>query len=118
MPRPKSRKPVPIVREPQIEWAPSNIGLYKAEPRPTASDLRQKVTVSVNQSLLSTIDDYVERAGTNRSAIFEQALLMWCQWLQEQSDIDYYANLTEADRAANDSWTQITTESAKHLFDK
>src|SRR5271166_5211799 len=93
--------------------SPNSIGLYTSAPQRAGTENRQKVTISVNGSLLSTVDEYTHQTGSNRSAVFEQALLMWCQWLQEQADITYYANLTDADRKANESWNQITTEAAK-----
>ena len=103
------------VAEPTCE---TSISLYAAQPQRSDSSNRQKVTITINKSLLDTIDDFVDRAGTNRSAVFEQALLMWCQRLQEQADVEYYGNLTQADVAANDSWTEIATEAAKQIWKK
>jgi metal-responsive CopG/Arc/MetJ family transcriptional regulator len=91
-------------------------GLYVQDAEPLAAEDRQKVTVSVNASLLGTIDEYVAKSGANRSAIFDQALLMWCQFQQEQADIAYYSNLSPADKKANESWTRITTEAAKYIW--
>lgn len=117
MPRAKAKKSQ-LAPTQARRTVPLNRGIYASEPRRPAPDNRQNITITVNGSLLNTVDEFVDRAGTNRSAVFEQALLMWCQRLQEQADIAYYSNLAPADRAADESWTQITTEAAKHIWKK
>ena len=91
-------------------------GLYAASPEQSGLEGREKVTISINASLLNAIDEQVHRTGINRSAIFEQALLVWYRWQQEQADIAYYSSLTDKDKAANVAWTKITTEAAKHIW--
>ncbi len=115
MPRRKVRKSMRVA-EGQVETMPSGTGLYAYEPQRVGLENKEKVTVSLSASLLNTIDEHVNKTGVNRSSIFEQALLMWCQWQQEQADIAYYSNLTAKDKATNAAWTQITTEAAKHIW--
>lgn len=100
----------------QVREVATTVGIYVVEPKLVQSDDRQKVTVSVNASLLGTVDEHVAKTKTNRSAVFDQALLMWCQQQQEQADIAYYGNLSEADEQANESWTRITREAAKYIW--
>lgn len=118
MSRAKDRQTPQTPNQRKSHAAPISIGPYGSQLQLAGAENRQKVTISVNAFLLRSVDDYVDRTGTNRSAVFEQALLMWCQWLQEQVDIAYYSNLSEADRAAVESWTRVTTEAAKHIWSK
>ena len=93
------------------------VGLYDViSPEQAGLGNREKVTISINASLLNAIDEHVHRMGANRSAVFEQALLIWYRWQQEQADIAYYTSLTDKDKAANAAWTKITTEAAKHIW--
>jgi hypothetical protein len=110
-PTKKKRKAMGQVRE-----VATTRGLYASASKSIEADERQKVTVSVNASLLGTVDEYVAKTETNRSAIFDQALFMWCQLQQEKADIAYYSNLSQADRKANESWLPITTEAAKYIW--
>ncbi len=94
----------------------AGVGLYMTSPEQSGLENREKVTISINASLLKAIDEHVRRTGINRSAVFEQALLVWYRWQQEQADIAYYTSLTDKDKAANAAWTKITTEAAKHIW--
>jgi metal-responsive CopG/Arc/MetJ family transcriptional regulator len=100
----------------QDQLPSSSAGLYLTSPTQSDSQNREKVTISINASLLNAIDEHVHRTGVNRSAVFEQALLVWYRWQQEQADIAYYSSLTDKDKAADAAWTKITTEAARHIW--
>ncbi len=91
-------------------------GLYVTSLEQSSGENREKVTISINAPLLHAIDEHVRSTGVNRSAVFEQALLVWYRWQQEQADIAYYTSLTDKDKAANAAWTKITTEAAKYIW--
>jgi predicted transcriptional regulator len=92
--------------------------LYEAILCQERASNKHKVTISVSEPLIESLDIYAARTGTNRSAVIEEALFLWCQKQQEQVDISYYANLNEKDRQADQEWTQVTTEAAKHIWQK
>lgn len=80
---------------------------------------KEKVTISVDAELLSVVDKFVEltnRKGTTRSAIIEQALHLWKQQMRDQFDQDYYSKNSKVLAADNESWSKITTASAKILW--
>jgi metal-responsive CopG/Arc/MetJ family transcriptional regulator len=80
---------------------------------------KEKITVSIDASLLRIVDAFVEeskRPGISRSAVFEEALRGWEQVRRDNIDTEYYSKNTAA---LNDpSWTEITTESARHIWKK
>lgn len=106
----KSKKGIQINRKDRISYE-SILELERASNK-------HKVTISVSEPLIESLDDYAARAGTNRSAVVEEALFLWCKQQQDLADRDYYSNLTENDRKANTSWTKVTTEAAKHIWKK
>lgn len=78
---------------------------------------KQKVTISVDQDLLQMVDSFVDESkesGLSRSAVFEQALHLWKQALRDQFDAAYYTENAEA--LKDDTWKEITTEAAKHIW--
>jgi len=115
-PKPRTAKSASAL--PATPATSARSGSYFGQPQP-AQEKREKVTVSVNASLLATVDDFVGRhAKTNRSAVIDQALNMWCLWLQEQEDKAYYTNLTAAERAERKGWTDAAAQSATESWDK
>ena len=47
-------------------------GLYDAPLEQLGTESKEKVTISINASLLNAIDEHVHRTGVNRSAVFEE----------------------------------------------
>jgi metal-responsive CopG/Arc/MetJ family transcriptional regulator len=80
---------------------------------------KEKVTVSVDADLLKIIDSYVKETNDtsiSRSSVFEQALHLWKQTMRDSFDEHYYASQAEALDKDNASWTRITTEAAKRIW--
>lgn len=94
-----------------------DIGLYNY-PTGAGASGKHKVTISVSKPLINAVNDYADKSGNNTSSVVEEALLMWCKWQQEQVDFAYYSSLTDADKAADESWKKVTTEAAKHIWKK
>jgi metal-responsive CopG/Arc/MetJ family transcriptional regulator len=77
----------------------------------------RKITVSINPGVLSVVDSYVQaHPKVSRSAVFEEALKLWYRQMLDQADLQYYSSLTPDEQASNESWGEITTEAAKHIW--
>lgn len=79
---------------------------------------KEKVTVSVDSSLLQAVDAFVkenQEPGLSRSAIVEHALYQWVQERRDAFDRWYYS--TYAEQFRDDGWNKITTEAAKYIWD-
>ncbi|HEY9871746.1 MAG TPA: ribbon-helix-helix protein, CopG family [Candidatus Obscuribacterales bacterium] len=97
----------------------------------------RRITVSVAAELVDKVDEYVSKTQrTNRSEVFEQALRLW-ESLAQYPDKDrvlqeamnlyekqqerelyraYYAELSEAARAEDRDWTELSQDSAAELW--
>jgi metal-responsive CopG/Arc/MetJ family transcriptional regulator len=83
--------------------------------KPTSK--KEKVTISVDADLLQVVDSFVEvskKSGLSRSSVIERALHLWKQQVRDTFDAQYYEHNKEA--LADESWTAITTEAAKHIW--
>jgi Arc/MetJ-type ribon-helix-helix transcriptional regulator len=80
----------------------------------------RKVTVSVRADLVNLVDTYVEdhkKENLNRSAIVEEALLLWKQQMQEHEDELYFKRNANKLNADARSWMPIATEAAKLIWE-
>ena len=75
-----------------------------------------RVTISVDPHLLNVIDSYAHGAEVSRSAVFEEAIMLWYEKFQEEADRKFYAR--EAEDPEIESWNKLTSESAKYLWQK
>ena len=83
----------------------------------TTKPAKEKVTISVDADLLHMVDAFVEETkdtGASRSSVIEQALHLWKQALRDSFDSEYYSQNAEA--LKDDSWKEITTAAAKHIW--
>jgi hypothetical protein len=73
-----------------------------------------RVTISVDPMLLKTVDRFAKNNKFSRSAIFEKALLLWYETLQEEADREFYSAETEDPEVA--SWSKVTSKTARYLW--
>jgi hypothetical protein len=74
-----------------------------------------RVTLSVDPHLLRAVDHTAERTERSRSAVFEDALLLWYEKMQEEADRAFYSK--ESEDPAVQSWDSVITKAAGHLWD-
>jgi metal-responsive CopG/Arc/MetJ family transcriptional regulator len=81
---------------------------------------KTKVSVSVNTHLLREVQRVA--GGTNRSAIFDQAL---AHWLRERRHVqleraieDYYEAQTAAERADDDAWAETGDDTVRRVWNE
>jgi hypothetical protein len=77
-------------------------------------DTCARVTVSVDPKLLKTIDKYAQSKQISRSSIFEKALILWYENLQEEADREFYSNESEDPAVAN--WNKVTSKAFRYLW--
>ena len=80
-----------------------------------------KVTLSLDQDLLETVDEAVKRDDTgSRSAVVEEALRVW-QLEQRRQQLEreveaYYRSQTLKERREDRAWTRLASQQAKRLW--
>ncbi len=80
----------------------------------------RKVTVSVSSDLVDLVDTYVadhKKDNLNRSAVVEEALLLWKQQMQEHEDELYFRRNAAKLNADSRGWLTIATESARRTWE-
>ncbi len=78
------------------------------------SDACARVTVSVDSRLLKTVDRYADNNKLSRSAVFEKALLLWYETLQEEADREFYSAESQDPEVA--SWSKVTSKTVRYLW--
>ncbi len=76
-------------------------------------------TVTLPADLLDVVDGYVKshkKEGVSRSSVIEEGVRLWLQSIRDKRDLDYFTQNAEALRADNESWSAITSASAKDVF--
>jgi hypothetical protein len=81
---------------------------------PLELDACARVTVSIGPKLLKIVDNFANRNKLSRSTVFERALLLWYEALQEESDKEFYSN--EAEDPEIKAWGKISSKTAKYLW--
>ncbi len=89
----------------------------------TSSSLKVKVTASLDAELIENIDEFLKKSGDrSRSQLIEEALRMWQQEQKRQeieSQIEeYYLSLSNKEREEDRDWSEIATQSARHLWEE
>jgi metal-responsive CopG/Arc/MetJ family transcriptional regulator len=89
----------------------------------TSSSLKVKVTASLDAELIENIDEFLkESRDRSRSQLIEEALRMWQQEQKRQeieSQIEeYYHSLSNKERKEDRDWSEIATQSARHLWEE
>ncbi len=77
-------------------------------------DACARVTVSVHPKLLKIVDRFANSNKLSRSGVFERALLLWYEALQEECDKEFYSK--EAADPEVKAWSKITSKSIKSLW--
>jgi len=75
-----------------------------------------RVTVSIDPKLLKVVDRYAKGTRLSRSAVFEEALLLWYEKLQEEADRQFYSK--EADDPAVRNWSKVTSKTVSYLWNE
>jgi metal-responsive CopG/Arc/MetJ family transcriptional regulator len=89
----------------------------------TSSSLKVKVTASLDAELIENIDEFLkESRDRSRSQLIEEALRMW-QQEQKRQEIEsqveeYYLSLSSKEREEDRDWSEIATQSARHLWEE
>jgi predicted transcriptional regulator len=73
-----------------------------------------RVTVSLDAKLLKIVDHFADNNKVSRSNVFERALLLWYEALQEESDKEFYSNENEDPEVS--AWSKITAKTARYLW--
>lgn len=73
-----------------------------------------RVTVSLDAGLLHVIDTYARKSEVPRSAIFEDALRLWYESVQEESDREFYSK--EAEDPSVPSWSKVSSKAARYVW--
>jgi metal-responsive CopG/Arc/MetJ family transcriptional regulator len=80
---------------------------------------KTKVSLTVSTDLVELVDREARRAGTTRSAVFEQLVRSGAQRAQERSlnemTAAYYATLTPDDRAESEAIAHASSRRAKSI---
>jgi len=80
-----------------------------------------KVTLSLDQELLGTVDTAVKRElADSRSAVVEEAIRLWQveqkrQWVERETEA-YYRAQSAAERREDRAWTKLSGRAAKRLW--
>ena len=89
----------------------------------TASQLKVKVTASLDAELVKGIDEFLKESGDrSRSRLIEDVLRKW-QEEQKRQEIEsqieeYYLSLSDKEREEDRNWREIATQSAHHLWEE
>ena len=91
-------------------------------PTVTARSPKSKITVSLSQDVLHQLDAFLESTeNQSRSRLVEEAIRRWLHEVAqreiERQVEDYYLSLSKAERKDDKTWSEISTGSAKHLWD-
>lgn len=58
---------------------------------------KAKITVTIDEQLIESIDNLAEKEGKNRSQFMEEAVNFWHQWQMEQELIEGYRAMAKED---------------------
>ena len=89
----------------------------------TSSSVKVKVTASLDAELVRAIDEFLKQSkDRSRSQLIEDALRKW-QKEQKRQEIEsqveeYYLSLAKEERAEDRDWSEIATQSARHLWEE
>lgn len=95
------------------------MGIYEDAPQTSNEARMTKVSVTVDRGLLAFVDHYIQsHPQKSRSRVFDDALELWVQRIQEQADIACYAisSLTDEQKKEAEDWKAIQAEVAKHTW--
>ena len=87
------------------------------------SSVKVKVTASLDAELVKAIDEFLkESRDRSRSQLIEDALRKW-QKEQKRQEIEsqveeYYLSMSKEERAEDRNWSEIATQSARHLWEE
>ncbi len=81
---------------------------------PFAESGSARVTISLDPMLLKIIDRFADRNKLTRSSVFERALMLWYEGLQDEADKEFYGS--ESDDPAVSSWSKVTSKAARYLW--
>jgi hypothetical protein len=77
---------------------------------------RIKISVTVDPTLLSAVDDFVQRHnGADRSKVIDQALIQWSAAQQEEAMINQYSESPELG-AERDAWRSTRRAATSRSF--
>ena len=78
---------------------------------------RIKVSVTIDPRLLKIVDAFVTaHPGTDRSGVFNDALLIWCGEQQEQAIAEQHrAPKSDAEQAERDAWHRLQLEAVDRI---
>lgn len=81
---------------------------------------RTKISVTVDRSLLSAVDSYVEHhEGLDRSKVIDQALLAWYAACQDEAMIEQYRSpSTQEEDAEYAAWAQIRDAAVSDMLSR
>ncbi len=89
----------------------------------TSSSVKVKVTASLDAELVKAIDEFLkESKDRSRSQLIEDALRKW-QKEQKRQEIEcqveeYYLSLSKEEQAEDRNWSEIATQTARHLWEE
>ena len=76
-----------------------------------------KVTLTLPDDLVAVVDRFVaEHDGVTRSGVCAEALRDWLRTQQEAEIADYYASLSDEERAGDAEWAATAARSAARLW--
>ncbi len=75
-----------------------------------------RVTVSLDTGLLAAVDRYADHTHLSRSAVFEKALMLWYEALQEEADKVFYARESEDPQVRN--WSEVNSKTVRYLWNE
>ena len=87
----------------------------------TSSSIKIKVTASLDAELIKAIDGFLKKSKIrSRSQFIEDILRSWHKE-QKKREIEceieeYYLSLSNEEQEEDRKWTEITAQSAKHLW--
>ena len=72
--------------------------------------MKARLTVTLDAKLLAHVDRAVGRSPNlgSRSAVIEEAVRRWSRTEYETAIRQYYADRTEAEKAGDDSWAELS----------
>jgi len=73
----------------------------------------RKVTLSVSAEMADRVDAYAAAHKKTRSAVFEEALLLWYREQKTKEIEEYYNSMNEQEKAGEDFWCRVNSEALK-----
>lgn len=74
---------------------------------------KAKITVTIDENLIESIDNFAEKEGKNRSQLMEEAVNFWRDWHIEQELIEGYRAMAKEDLETAESHLSAGIETHK-----